>query len=217
MLFQDRRAAGRALAAELAERELHDELVGPLVLALPRGGVPVADEVARVLHAPLDVLVVRKIGAPFQPELGVGALAGDEPPFYDERALDLLHLTPDGLAPQVARERVELQRRESLYRAGRPAPDLRGRTAVLVDDGLATGVSACAAVRAARRLGPARVLLAAPVGSVEAATVLGQEADDVVCPHQPRPFGAVGRWYADFDQVTDAEVLDVLAAAHAGG
>ncbi|QKW48570.1 phosphoribosyltransferase [Streptomyces buecherae] len=217
MLFSDRRAAGRELAAQLADRALHSEVASPFVLALPRGGVPVADEVAKVLHAPLDVLVVRKIGPPFNPELGVGALTGEDPPLYDERALAMLDLTADRLGAQVARARTELHRREDLYRGGRPAPDLRGRTVVLVDDGLATGVTAHAALRAVRRSEPARVVLAAPVCSVEAATALGTEADDVVCAHQPRPFGSVGQWYADFEQVSDDEVIDTLRAAHAPG
>lgn len=215
MLFSDRRQAGRELAAQLADRELYDEVASPMVLALPRGGVPVADEVAKVLHAPLDVLVARKIGPPFDPELGIGALAGDDPPLFDDRALAMLDLTPDRLGAQVARERTELHRREDLYRAGRPAPDLRGRTAVLVDDGLATGITARAALRAARRTGPARVLMAAPVGSQEATTALGAEADDVICPHRPRPFGSVGQWYQNFDQVSDDEVIGVLEAARA--
>ncbi|MFV0127281.1 phosphoribosyltransferase [Streptomyces sp. HMX112] len=213
MLFRDRREAGRRLAARLADRQRSGQLESPVVLALPRGGVPVADEIARTLHAPLDVLVVRKIGAPFNRELGIGALAGEDPPLYDERALTLLGLAPDRLAAQVARERAELRRREALYRGGRPAPELRGRSVVLVDDGLATGVTARAALRAVRAMEPSLVLLAAPVCSDQAATALDAEADDLLCLHRPRHFEAVGQWYEDFTQVRDDEVLAVLSAA----
>ncbi|WAZ25436.1 phosphoribosyltransferase family protein [Streptomyces cinnabarinus] len=209
-LFRDRGHAGRELARELRER---GDLADPVVLALPRGGVAVAQEVARALDAPLDVLVARKIGAPFHEEFGVGAICGDDPPVFDEWTLGRLGLTEVALEPVVARERAELRRREQLYRSGRPALDLRGRTVVVVDDGLATGVTARAALRWIRGRSPARVLLVVPVGSPEGVALMGPEADEVICPHRPVDFMAVGLWYDDFEQLTDA---DVLAALHTG-
>ncbi|GAB7106192.1 phosphoribosyltransferase family protein [Streptomyces phaeofaciens JCM 4814] len=213
MRFRDRAHAGRELAGTLRARQDAGDLPDPVVLALPRGGVAVAAEVARSLAAPLDVLVVRKIGAPFQEELGVGALVGDDDPLYDEDTLVRLGLTPEELAPVVARERAELHRRERLYRHGRPALELRGRTALVVDDGLATGVTARAALRSLRRRAPRRSVLAVPVGSPEAVALLSAEADDVICLHQPSAFMAVGLWYEDFAQLSDADVLDALRAA----
>lgn len=213
MEFRTRREAGRRLAVLLADPKRAGQWKEPVVLALPRGGVPVADEVAKALHAPLDVLVARKIGAPFSPEVGIGALAGQDPPLYDEQALAMLDLTPERLAPQAARERAELHRREALYRAGRPKPDLRGRDVIVVDDGLATGVTARAALRAVRASEPAHVVLAVPVSSPEAAAALQAETDEFICLFQPRPFGSVGQWYEDFDQVGDDEVTDILKAS----
>ncbi|MFJ6215392.1 phosphoribosyltransferase [Streptomyces sp. NPDC092296] len=210
MRFRDRREAGRALAGVLLERRRDGKLPEPLVFGLPRGGLPVAHEVAAALHAPLDALVARKIGAPGQPELAIGALAGDAPPLWDREALHWLRVAPDELAPQVERERLELRRREALYRGDRPFPELAGRTALVVDDGLATGFTARAALRSLRDRHPARVVLAVPVGSPEAVAMLSREADEVVCPYQPEAFGSVGRWYEDFGQLTDDEVLELL-------
>ncbi|MFI6033439.1 phosphoribosyltransferase [Streptomyces sp. NPDC051315] len=219
MQFRDRQQAGRRLADLLRTRQEEGDLPDPVVLALPRGGVTVAAEVARALDAPLDVLVVRKIGAPFQEELGVGAIAGDHEALFDEAALGKLGLSRSELAPVVERERRELHRRERLYRQGRPAPDLRGRTAIVVDDGLATGGTARAALHAVRRLAPRRVVLAVPVGSPEAVNLLRTAADEVICLHRPAAFMAVGLWYEDFEQLSDNEVLEALRAAaerHAG-
>ncbi|MGW0945594.1 phosphoribosyltransferase [Streptomyces sp. NPDC002623] len=214
MRFLDRRQAGRKLADPLRARQERGLLPDPVVLALPRGGVPVAAEVARVLDAPLDVLVVRKIGAPFQEEFGVGAITGDdEDAHFDEDALAALGLSAAALTPVVERERAELRRRERLYRHGRPAPDLRERTVIVVDDGLATGVTARAALRSARRRDPRRVLLAVPVGARETVDLLRAEADDVICLHQPAHFTAVGLWYDDFQQLSDADVLRALQTA----
>ncbi|MFE1248034.1 phosphoribosyltransferase [Streptomyces sp. NPDC058735] len=210
MRFRDRRQAGEKLAEALRVRQREGALPDPFVLALPRGGVSVAREVAAALHAPLDVLVVRKIGAPFQEELGVGAMAADEVPLLDQDTLRHLGIGEDALVPVIERERAEVRRRERLYRRGRPAPDLRGRTVIVVDDGLATGATARAAVRAVRRREPARVLLAVPVCSPEGAELLRAEADEVVCLHRPAAFMAVGLWYRDFDQVSDQDVLEAL-------
>ncbi|WP_406165709.1 phosphoribosyltransferase [Streptomyces sp. NBC_00996] len=210
MQFHDREQAGRELGEHLRILQEKGTLPDPVVLALPRGGVAVAREVARALEAPLDVLVVRKIGAPFQEEYGIGAVAGDDPPLYDKRALDRLGLSEESLAEVVERERAELRRREERYRQGRPAPQLRGRTVILVDDGLATGSTARAALRAVRREAPERVILAVPVASPRGADSMREEADEVVCLYRPGSFMAVGEWYEDFAQLTDDDVLDAL-------
>ncbi|MFD5772054.1 MULTISPECIES: phosphoribosyltransferase [Streptomyces] len=210
MRFRDRRQAGRELAARLRERRDEGALPDPVVLALPRGGVAVAAEVAHALDAPLDVLVVRKIGAPFHEEFGVGAMAGDGVPVFDEDSLLRLGLSESDLAAVVARERAELRRREERYRQGRPPPDTRGRTVIVVDDGLATGSTARAALRALRARDPGRLVLAVPVGAAEGLALMRSEADEVLCLHEPAAFMAVGQWYEEFDQLTDEDVLDAL-------
>jgi putative phosphoribosyl transferase len=219
--FPDRRAAGTALAAAIRRRFTGSDgrltLDQPLVLALPRGGVAVALAVAKDLAAPLDVLVTRKIGYPAQPELGVGAVAEGGEPVYDEILLRQLGIGRENLAGVVAVERVELARRVAVYRGGRPPPDLRGKCVVLVDDGLATGVTARAALRALRAAGAARTVLCVPVASAASLASLHAEADSVVVLAMPRGFRAVGEWYISFRQLTDADVLDLLKAAAAPG
>jgi putative phosphoribosyl transferase len=210
MRFHNRSHAGHELAARLLDWAADAELTDTLVLGLPRGGVPVAAEVARALQTPLDVMVARKIGAPGRPEVGIGAIAGEEPPLFDRQALRILDLTEDELAADVARQRAELHRREDLYRRGRPAPRVRDRSVILVDDGLATGVTACAALRCLRRQQPAGLVLAVPVCAPGAAATVRHEADELVCLYQPPHFYAVGQWYEDFGQVADDEVIKVL-------
>lgn len=210
MRFHNRRQAGEELAARFLEWAADGDITDAVVVALPRGGVPVGAEVARALHVPLDVLVARKIGMPGHPETGIGAIAGEEPPVFDQRALRMLDLTEDLLAPDVARERAELHRREELYRRGRPPLDVEGRTVILVDDGLATGVTARAALRFLRSRRPGRLILAVPVSAANAAAAMRDEADDFVCLYQPKHFYAVGEWYDDFGQVSDHEVIATL-------
>jgi len=224
-LFADRRAAGRLLAARLrpalpapARQQAGQEpsggspvlAVGPLVLALPRGGVPVAREVADALAGPLDVLVTRKIGYPPQPELGVGAIAEGGEPVYDEQFLRRLGLSHGDLAPVVARERAELDRRVRVYRGGRPPPDVAGRLVILVDDGLATGVTARAALRSLRSRSAGQTVLAVPVAAPSSAAAMLREADSVVALALPETFRAVGEWYVSFGQLTDSDVLELL-------
>lgn len=214
MRFRDRAEAGRVLAGLLSDLSGRGELPDPLVLALPRGGIAVAAPVARALGAPLDVLVVRKIGAPHHEEFAVGALAPGDAPLFDPDTLDHLGLTEQRLAPVVERERRELARREQRYRGDRPPLDPTGRTVIVVDDGLATGATARAALRHLRNRAPARIVLAVPVGAPDSLDRLAAEADLVVCPHRPAAFSAVGQWYDEFEQLTDADVLDVLHALH---
>lgn len=209
MRFRDRYDAGRQLAARL-DAYRYEKV---LVLGVPRGGVEVAYEVARALDAPLDVVVARKIGAPFQPELGVGAIAEDGLPVFDQAALRALRLSAEDLAPVVAREREELRRRVQRYRQGRAAPQVQDRTVLLVDDGLATGVTAHAALRALARRQPQRLVLAVPVCAPDTARRLREDADDVVCVICPRRFAAVGSWYEDFRQTSDETVLGLLERA----
>jgi predicted phosphoribosyltransferase len=201
--FANRREAGRALAARLAEQAWHD----PVVLGLPRGGVPVAAEIARALGAELDVVVARKIGAPDHPEYGVGAVTADSAPIYDPAVLKALGLTEEQLAGTCDRERTEAARRTALYRGDRPPLEVAGRDVLVVDDGLATGVTARAALHWVDRLGPNRVVLAVPVAARESLATFGTPVVALLVPHS---FGAVSRWYDRFEQTSDAEVLEVL-------
>lgn len=215
MSFRDRTHAGQELALRLIERAGSGDLVDPLVLALPNGGVPVAAEVARALHAPLDVLVACEISTPIRPETAIGAIVADDPPLYDRQSLAMMHLSEDRLGDVVARERTELHRREYVYRGRRPLPSVNGRTVVLVDDGLTTGLITTAALRFLRRHGPARLLLAVPVGSPRTTAAVRPECDDLVCLEQPPSLHAVGEWYEDFGQVSDTQVADTMHTFHA--
>jgi putative phosphoribosyl transferase len=205
LIFADRDEAGRLLGDELAHRLVADR-ARPLVLGLPRGGVPVAVQVAGRLGGDLDIVLARKIGAPGRPEFGVGAIAEDGPPVFDASSLDYLGITADDLAGTVAAERAELERRVRRYRAGRPAPSTTGRTVIVVDDGLATGVTARAALRWLSDRRPRRTILAAPVCAPQARKALAGDADLVVCLSAPPEFRAVGQWYDDFRQLTDEDV-----------
>jgi predicted phosphoribosyltransferase len=211
-VFADRTDAGRALARAL---EAHRGGTDTLVLGLPRGGVPVACEIARALALPLDVLVVRKLGLPWQPELAMGAIASGGALVLNDEVVRHLGGRMHEFEAVRAREQAELERRERKYRGDRPPLDIRGRTGILVDDGLATGATMEAAVRALRALGAARVVVAVPVASPEARNRIAAVADEVVCLAAPMFFSAVGQWYADFGQTEDAEVQDLLARAHA--
>jgi putative phosphoribosyl transferase len=215
MRFHDRRQAGRDLAGWFLEWPETERLTDVVVLALVGAGTPAAAEVAGALHAPLDVLVVRKIGLPGRPDMTIGALVGDEPPVFDREKLDVLGITEDELAPAIARERSELHRREHHYRKRRPPLPLRGRTVILVDDGLATGSSARAALIHLRHREPARLLMAVPVASPDVALSLRDYADSVICLHEPEHFRSVGQWYEHHDRITDAEVVDTLRSFHA--
>ena len=208
--YPDRRAAGQALAARLGHCA---RLPGAIVLALPRGGVPVAHEVARELGLPLDVFIVRKLGVPRHEELAMGAIASGGVRVLNRQVIDDLGLTQDVIEAVTAAELAELHRRERLYRAHRPPLDLRGRTVILIDDGLATGSTMRAAVAALRQQGPARIVVAVPVGAPETCAEFQEEADESICARTPEPFYAVSLWYGDFSQTTDEEVHDLLERA----
>ena len=208
-IFVDRADAGRRLAERLARYRDED----PIVLALPRGGVPVGAEVARALGAPLDVFVSRKLGAPGQPELGIGAVAQGGTRILNKDIVEQIGIPQEYLEEVTRRELAEVNRRLRLLRGERPKPEIRDRTAILVDDGLATGVTARAAVRALRERGPRRLVLAVPVCPPRTARLLAPEVDDLLCLHTPQDFYAVGLWYRDFEQTTDEEVIELLERA----
>ncbi len=207
--FRDRADAGRLLALELERRDLP---LNTIVIALPRGGVPVGFEIAHALGVPLDVVIARKLGVPWQPELAMGAIAG-EAVVLDERLIREIPLRPGEIDAVIARERAEIERREKLYRAGRPAAKLEGRTVVLVDDGLATGSTMIAAARHVRSSKPARLIIAVPVSPADAGVRIRPECNEFVTLATPVPFMAVGCWYVDFRQTTDGEVQELLNAA----
>jgi predicted phosphoribosyltransferase len=206
--YRDRADAGRTLARMLAAYRHEPSL---LVLGLPRGGVPVAYEVARALHAPLDVFLVRKLGVPGHEELAMGAIASGGVRVLNEDVLAHLAVPPRAVMNVAQRELAELQRRERIYRDDRPPPDVAGKTVILVDDGLATGSTMRAAVLALRAQGPAKLIVAVPVGAPQTCESFRHEVDRAICAMTPQPFYAVGQWYDDFSEVTDAEVRALLA------
>jgi predicted phosphoribosyltransferase len=210
--FGSRVDAGQTLARLLTRYAARSDVI---VLGLPRGGVPVAAIVAAALGAPLDVFTVRKIGVPGYRELAIGAIASGGARVLNHPLIAQLGLTDRALGAVIAEEQRELARREQVFRGDRPPLDVGGRIVILVDDGLATGSTMRAAVRAVRDLGPSRVVVAVPVGSAEACRDLETEADEVVCAKMPRPFVAVGRWYRDFSETPDAEVTRLLQPADA--
>ena len=209
-LYRDRYEAGKFLAGKLTQLANDPSLV---VLALPRGGVPVACEVARSLHAPLDVFLVRKLGVPGHEELAMGAIASGGILVLNEEVVRHLGATQATINTIAAEQNRQLLQREATYRRGRDALEVRGRTIILVDDGLATGASMRAAVMALRRRHPARIIVAVPVGAAETCGQLREEADEVICGQCPLRFGAVSAWYEDFTQTTDAEVVELLDRA----
>src|SRR5947209_6232194 len=213
MIYRDRAEAGRRLAAQLTDYANRSDV---LVLALPRGGVPVAYEVAKALRAPLDIFLVRKLGVPGHEELALGAIATGGVRVLNEEVMRHLDISPETIDALAMTEQRELQRRERSYRGKRSPPEVNGRTVILIDDGLATGSTMRAAVAALRRQGPARVIVAVPVGAPETCADFQGEADAVVCARTPEPFYAVGLWYQDFTQTSDEEVHDLLRQA-AGG
>ena len=218
--FLDRFEAGRYLGEELRQRG-YAAAPDVLVLALPRGGVPVGYEVARALHAPLDVFIVRKVGVPGHEELAMGAIASGGVKVVNEDVLDMLRLPRAMFEAAAKKELREVERRESEYRGDRPRLDLKGKTVVVIDDGLATGSTMLAAVRAVRLAGAERIVVAVPVAAEETCDAFRSEVDEVICAITPQPFHAVGIWYQDFSQTSDEEVRALLARAsqelsHAG-
>ena len=209
-IYQDRVDAGRRLAKALADYAGREDV---LVLGLPRGGVPVAAEVAKALDAPLDVMIVRKLGAPWQPELAMGAIASGNVQLLNEQVVRMLGIDDRTIEEIAEREGRELARRERAYRGDRPPFDAAGRQVILVDDGMATGATMRAAVAAVRAMAPARVIVAVPTAALDTCELVRAEADRVVCLDTPEPFMAVGCWYRNFDQTSDAEVRDLLAEA----
>jgi len=207
--FRDREDAGRRLAERLSR--FRDER--PVVFALPRGGVPVGYEISRSLEVPLEVFVARKLGAPGQPEFGIGAVAAGGVRVLNEDVVRRLGIPEDYVERITERETAEVERRMHLFRGDRAEPEVRGRTVILVDDGLATGVTARAAIRALRRLEPRRLVLAAPVCAAQTAELLGPEVDELVCLEAPPDLGAIGFWYRDFSQTSDEEVIELLERA----
>ena len=214
MKFADRAEAGRLLAGKL----MHLKDRQPVVLALPRGGVAVGFEIARALGAPLDIVLVRKIGVPWQPELALGAVSdgAEAEKFIDNQLAGVLSLPENYVEEETARQLAEIERRRQIYCAGRPPLDVKNRTAIVVDDGIATGATMRVALRAARRRAPAHLVLAVPVAPPDTLAELGKEADETICLDTPPMLGAIGFYYRDFHQMSDAEVTDLLArASHA--
>jgi predicted phosphoribosyltransferase len=211
-MFADRVAAGRELGRRLADAGIEGEI---LVLGLPRGGIPVACAVGAALDAPVDALIVRKLGAPFNRELALGAIAYGGVTVYNDELLEQVGMDEAALEPIRARELLELKRREEIYRADLPPPAIAGKSVVIVDDGMATGATMHAAVVATRALAPARVVVAVPTAAIDAVARLERIADQVVALATPEPYFGVGAWYSSFPQLTDEEVVGALAAARA--
>lgn len=207
MLYRNRTEAGRHLASQLGDYANRPDV---LVLALPRGGVPIAFEVARALNAPLDIFLVRKLGVPGYEELAMGAIATGGIRVLNKDVLRHLSIPGEVIDEVAAGEQQELERREKLYRGGRPAPDVNGKTVILVDDGLATGSTMRAATAALREQRPARIVVGVPVSSPATCDEFRGEVDEIVCAVTPEPFHGVGRWYEDFSQTTDEEVRELL-------
>jgi putative phosphoribosyl transferase len=210
MIFQDRTEAGHLLASALRQYAHRDDVI---VLALPRGGVPVGFEVARELAAPLDVFIVRKLGVPGQEELAIGAIASGGKRVLNSDIVDALAIPPETIDAITRREAVELERREREFRGDRPPLDIRGKTVILVDDGLATGSSMRAAISALRAKEPARIVVAVPVAAAATGNSLTPEVDEMICLYAPEEFYAVGEWYRDFRQIPDEEVRELLQRA----
>ncbi|TIO85097.1 MAG: phosphoribosyltransferase [Mesorhizobium sp.] len=210
-MFRDRQEAGQKLAAELATLDLRD----PVVLALPRGGVPVAAEVAKVLKAPLDLVLVRKVGAPGNAELAVAAIVDGDPPdvVLNREIVEAYALDDDELRFLIAKERPELERRRTAYRGKRASLSVAGKTAIVVDDGAATGTTMKVAIRALKRRSPRQIVVAIPVAPADTAAELAQEADLLICLSQPARFPALSYYYVNFPQLSDSEVLDIMALA----
>jgi predicted phosphoribosyltransferase len=211
--FRDRRHAGRVLAQALAPHAHRPDVT---VLALPRGGVPVAYEVAHALHAPLDVFIVRKLGVPGQEELAMGAIAMGGVRVLNDDVIRSLGIGEATVEAVTRSELLELERHAREYRGDRPLPELHGRTAILVDDGLATGATMLAAVKALRLQQPSRIVVAVPTAAAETCAQMRSEADEVVCATTPRPFRGVGQWYLDFSQTSDDEVRELMARSRDG-
>jgi putative phosphoribosyl transferase len=210
-LYQNRLEAGRYLATLLQQYANRPDVI---VLALPRGGVPVGYEVAQALHVPLDVFIVRKLGVPGHEELAMGAIATGGVIVLNNEVVNMLHIPPRIINAVAAREAKELQRREHLYRDDRPLPGVKGKTVILVDDGLATGSTMRAAIEALKQEHPAHIVVAVPVGAPQTCEELSQQVSEVVCAQTPEPFYGVGYWYQNFEQTSDQEVHDLLAKAH---
>jgi putative phosphoribosyl transferase len=209
-MFQNRTEAGRKLASKLLAYCGQPDV---LVLALPRGGVPVGAEIARALHAPVDVFVVRKLGVPWNPELAMGAVATGGVRVLEEETVQSLAISREEIGKVAAGEEIELERREQAYRGGRIPPLIAGKKVILVDDGIATGSTMRAGVAALRKLQPARIVIAAPVASRAACAMLRRVADEVVCAIEAEDFFAIGEWYEDFTQLSDKDVQDLLGNA----
>lgn len=210
MIFEDRAEAARVLATKLRKYANRSDVV---ILALPRGGVPVGYAVAQELNAPLDIFAVRKLGVPGYEELAMGAIASGGVRVLNEDVVEQLNISSKAIDNVARREQVELERRERLYRGDRPPMNLRDQIVILIDDGLATGSTMRAAVRALRALQPARIVVAVPVGPRSSCVELMEEADEIVCAVMPEPFDGVGRWYRNFQQTTDQEVRELLDQA----